>query len=231
MATNYNYNQSDFLNATIVNQSELFARINKSPLADNNILSSVVVTPGILAGEFDVEITFAAALSVGDQSTLDIVVANYQYHPFYDTIVTMSEIYSIGTNAGAFVADTWTTRGLNYIYGYMDFCSLSANQFTLAPGSYTITTKAIAYNVQNHQIRLQNITNTSTPLVGTVAYASNNTSVSEIYNQIFTIYVSSVFEIQHICTRTDLNGLGRAGGFGNEVYVWVTITQNPELLY
>ena len=142
---------------------------------------------------------------------------------------TIWEQESTGTNGGTFTSGAWQTRILNSITNINNTVALSNNQFTLSPGIYTIAATAPAYKVDNHQIRLQNITNSVTTLMGTSAFSPNSggSMTSSYINGQFAVSIPMVFEIQHMCTTTEANdGLGIASGFGNEIYTIVKITNN-----
>lgn len=142
---------------------------------------------------------------------------------------TIWEQESVGTNGGTFTSGIWQTRVLNSMTTINNTVALSNNQFTLNPGIYTIVVTAPGYEVDNHQIRLQNITNGVATLMGTSAYSPNSggSMTSSSINGQFAVSVPTVFEIQHMCATTQANdGLGIASGFGNEIYTIVKITNN-----
>ena len=138
----------------------------------------------------------------------------------------------IGTNGGTFTSGSWITRDLNtLIENAGGDVSLSSNQITLVSGNYKIYITAPAYFVGSHQIRLRNVTDNTTNLIGTnqdtrstnARLATQNRSVINGY---FEITSSKTFEIQHICTETkSLDGLGRATGFGTEIYTSIIIAK------
>ncbi len=140
--------------------------------------------------------------------------------------VFISDQKSTGTNGGTFTAGAWQTRDLTVISAIASTISLGSNQITLQPGTYTIQISAPAYKVGLHQVRLQNITDGSTIAYGSSAIA--NSSGGATYSLIETnILINKVttLAIQHQCTVTEANdGFGIAGGFGDEVYTTVKIT-------
>jgi hypothetical protein len=139
---------------------------------------------------------------------------------------TLWEQQSTGTNGGTFTSGAWQTRTLNSITALSNGVTLSSNQFTLNPGLYVVNIGAPAYKVANHQIRLQNITDGVTTLMGTSGYSpttGGSVTHSYISGQI-AVSKPTVFEVQHMCTTTRTNdGFGIASGFGNEVYTVVKI--------
>lgn len=133
-----------------------------------------------------------------------------------------------GTNGGTFTGGAWQTRTLNTVRtNTISGASLASNQITLPAGTYRVNTRANALRVNLHQSRLQNITDTTTTLVGTTEITEQagaivaNTSV--IWGT-FTIASSKVFELQHRSQLTQLNdGFGQAASLGTEVYAMVEI--------
>ena len=134
-----------------------------------------------------------------------------------------------GTQGGTFTADQWQTRDLNAELRDIDgIVSISSNQFTLAAGSYLIKASAPAKRVNKHQIRLQNITDSTTVEYGTSeqAYGGSSYICTRSFLSVqLTISASKVFEIQHRCSETESNtGLGQDLTFGGvELYTLVEI--------
>ena len=134
-----------------------------------------------------------------------------------------------GTQGGTFTADQWQTRDLNAELRDIDgIVSISSNQFTLAAGSYLIKASAPAKRVNKHQIRLQNITDSTTVEYGTSeqAYGGSSYICTRSFLSVqLTISASKVFEIQHRCNDTEANtGLGQDLTFGGvELYTLVEI--------
>jgi hypothetical protein len=78
--------------------------------------------------------------------------------------------------------------------------SLSSNQITLPSGTYFIHASAPAFMISQSRLRLQNITDSTTTLLG-----ENNTADSSVASSCisfvigrFTIASSKTFELQHI---------------------------------
>lgn len=117
-----------------------------------------------------------------------------------------------GINGGDFNAGAWVTRPLNSESDPGNIVSLSANQFTLGPGTYSIDADATVFLVNYHQTRLRNITAGSTVAVGTRGYAGAATmSDTSHLSAVFTITSTTTFELQHRCSTTrTADGLGRA---------------------
>ena len=131
-----------------------------------------------------------------------------------------------GTSGGTFTAGAYNTRDLNTIDDPSGFVALLSNQFTLQAGTYRISASAPVYEVNEHKIRIRNITDSTDAALGTSEYcgAGDNTSNRSLANAIFTILDTKTFEIQHRCGTTKATvGYGIANALGVEVYTVVEI--------
>jgi hypothetical protein len=132
------------------------------------------------------------------------------------------------TGGGAFTSGSWVTRVLNTkVVDTGSNCTLASNQFTLSAGTYRIRASAPAALVNNHQIRLQNITAGTTLIVGTSEYA-NVAGVGQSRSFVmgrFTIAASQALAIQHQCNTSNAltTGLGAQANFTTEVYCVVEL--------
>lgn len=129
-----------------------------------------------------------------------------------------------GNAGGTFTAAAWQTRTLNTeVVDSNSDCTLASNQFTLVAGTYEIEASAPGAAVNQHQIRLRNITDSTTDATGTSEFSSTAQTRSHLKIRL-TIAGSKAFEIQHYCQTTGVgNGFGVTGGFGTEVYTTVFI--------
>jgi hypothetical protein len=134
---------------------------------------------------------------------------------------------SSGTNGGTFTSGAFRTRDLqttqiNDITG----CSLSSNQITLAAGSYYVSAFTTAHACAANIARLQNITDSTTTILGQSAYCdAAQVGVSAIEGK-FTIAASKTFEVQHRCATTRAGeGFGVANSFGDNIYTIITIAK------
>lgn len=138
---------------------------------------------------------------------------------------------SSGTDGGTATSGSWQTRTLNTEVTDSIGSTLSSNQFTLPAGTYHIRASAPAFSCSQHQIRLQNITDTATTLTGTSectnAGAGDGVSRSEI-DAVFTIAGTKTFELQHrVASTKATNGYGIGTGWGTEVYANILIEALP----
>lgn len=218
MTTSYTYDQDDFTNAANVNLDQFQQAIKAQFPGIQYINMSQDGT------NFTLETVFDEALSVPDKAILDGIVTNYEYIEEYDSICILKDVKSVGTNGGTFTKNAWRTRDLNHLEGIVDFLTLDNNQFTLTEGKYSITARAPAFDVRNHQTRLFNITD-DTEIIGSCSYSwKGSSSMSEI-SAVIEINAPKIFEVQHICSETGTNtGFGLSSGFDTEeIYTRVTI--------
>lgn len=134
------------------------------------------------------------------------------------SVVIISDEKAAGTAGGTFTAGSWQTRVLNTIkVNDGTIASLSSNQVTLPAGTYECIASAPAQAVEEHMIRLQDITAGSTIAYGTsenAALAVNASTRSFLYTK-FTLSEESDLEIQHrgIASKAT-NGFGEDTNFG-----------------
>jgi hypothetical protein len=131
------------------------------------------------------------------------------------------------TAGGTATSGAWQTRTLNTeVLDEGNDCTLAANQITLAAGTYDCRITAPASFCGAHQIRLRNVTDSSTILVGTSEVSSPSESsitatISTLVGR-FTIAASKALEVQHRVTTTRAtDGFGAANSFG-EIEVYAT---------
>jgi hypothetical protein len=118
------------------------------------------------------------------------------------------------TYGGTFTSGAWQTRDLNTKISDPDgIVTLSSNQFTLGAGTYLIHFTAPAYNVDGHQTRLYDVTNTSVVEYGTSEYTHSSYRVgnSSMGAAVVTITANTTYRIEHRAESTwGINGFGNA---------------------
>lgn len=134
-----------------------------------------------------------------------------------------------GTEGGTFTSGAWQIRTLNTTQvNNITGASLSSNQISLPAGTYEVDILAPALRVNQHQARLQNITDGATTILGTSEFSEQSGTISttpSVVRGVFTIAAAKTFEVQHRCSVTQaVNGFGGANSFGSgEVYTTVLI--------
>lgn len=106
--------------------------------------------------------------------------------------------------------------------------SVLDGNFALLAGTYDLEAFLPAYDVDNHQGQLYNVTDASVVQVGSNGHANtagNVKSVSRI-KTVFTIAALKVFQLQHqVQTTKATEGFGRLCNFTTEVYTQLEVIQ------
>jgi hypothetical protein len=146
----------------------------------------------------------------------------------------LRDLKATSTAGGSATSGSWQTRDLNTATGdFTKFGSLSTNQFTLEAGTYHIESYAPCFAVDGSVTRLQNTSDASTVLDGTIARSGSSAAEGVSYSIIkgdFSITSTKTFEIQNrVQTTKATNGYGTpgsdAGSTQNEVYTSVKLTK------
>lgn len=148
-------------------------------------------------------------------------------------IAYVSDQKTSGTNGGTFTSGAWQTRDLTTLTtanspGWVS--NNGTNNFTLTAGTYDIEISAPGYNVNGHQCRLQNTTDSTTSFLGSNEFSgvagSGVTASNSIASGSIVISGTKSFQVQHQCqTSFGGSGFGNANAFGTEIYTQVKITK------
>lgn len=135
---------------------------------------------------------------------------------------------SLGTAGGTFTAGAWRTRTLNtLVQNHIGGASLASNQITLPAGGYYAFASAPAYNVDAHQLRLQNVTDGATLIRGSTPFAGDllllvNEGVTAHLVGWFSLSAPKAIELQHRCALTRAtDGLGLASPWDVGIFAQV----------
>lgn len=133
---------------------------------------------------------------------------------------------SQNTNGGTATSGAWRDRDLNTeLYDPDGLVSLASNLFTLGAGTWVIGWRAPASQVERHQARLYNNSDSSVAGTGDSGFAPGP-EFTVVYSQGLARLVlgaSKAFKIQHRVSATVSNvGFGRAANLATEIYtrVW-----------
>ncbi|MFA5826869.1 MAG: hypothetical protein WC825_12985, partial [Gallionellaceae bacterium] len=183
-----------------------------SALADGDITAGMIVSGNFSLADNQARITSMV------KSQADALYAV----PF----IYIRAEYPANTSEGALTAGAWQTRVLNTkVVDSHSLATLAANQITLPAGTYEFDASAPAYSVNNHMLKLSNITDSIDYLgqIGAAASSVSGISISACCGR-FTISSPKTFELRHRCTTTGANGLGIPCNFGvNEIYAQIKI--------
>jgi len=127
--------------------------------------------------------------------------------------IKISHTVPSGTNGGSTSASTWETVPLTTEdIDTGNNAALAANQITLDAGTYDSDISTPAWHTNKSKLRLQNITDASTELIGSsvTAPATDDTTSPLVIKGRFTIAASKVFEVQQWGSAAVTNT-----GFGN----------------
>lgn len=155
-----------------------------------------------------------------DSSGTDVTIEGTSGYLGY---IMLQDQQTANTAGGTFTSGAWRTRVLNTeVTDTNSDCSLASNQITLTAGTYECRLTAPAYNCDRHKTRLQNVTDSTTVLLGTSDYAPSGVGAEtrSVVSGRFTIAASKALEFQHQCQTTSSSlGLGVATNFAaTEVY-------------
>lgn len=140
--------------------------------------------------------------------------------------VLIQDQKSSGTSGGTSTSGSWQTRVLNTkVYDGSSLCTLSSNQFVLTAGTYRIRASVPAFNVDQNQARLFDVTNSVVLATGTSEYsgtASQPATTRSVVDAVITSTGQSI-ALQQQLNNSVANGLGPPCSFGTEVYSTVFI--------
>lgn len=132
-----------------------------------------------------------------------------------------------GTNGGSFTANTWTPRTVNTIQSdQVGSTTLSSNTFVLPSATYWLNAQSYFYLPNYARMRLQNVTDNVTLLLGLVTWDNNGAGGN--YNPLsglFTVDSSKNLQLQYYVTSTNIQAanLGDASSIGTEIYTTIDL--------
>jgi hypothetical protein len=145
-------------------------------------------------------------------------------------VAYLSEVQASGTQGGASVATTWTTRTLNTLVDNTGIVkSLASNTITLDAGTYAVRASSPQNSTNGHKCRIRNTTDGITLVVGETAYNSTSGSFNSpaTLEGEFTLTSTKTIALQYYSVIAQgTNGLGIASSSGeSEVYGRVILTK------
>jgi len=200
-------------------------------ILDDAAAGNVRTTLGLGTAAVEPVATFLQTANNLSEVTAATARTNLGLSPVATDYISIEDQKAAGTDGGTFTSGAWRTRDLNTeVTDTGNHCTLAANQFTLATGTYRVMASAMAHEVNNHKCRLYNITDAATECVGTSmesGAADDTSNWSHIAGR-FTIAAPKVFELQHQCETTKATtGFGEGHDFG-EVEVFAKVQLERE---
>ena len=133
------------------------------------------------------------------------------------------------TNSGTFTSGAWQTRTLNTtVVNNITSCSLASNAVSLPAGTYYMRATAPAFQVNEHQVKILNSTDSADVALGRSSYNYSTTEAAG-YSEavgVVTITGTKSFTVQHRCAATKAtNGLGTGVTWGNEIFATFEIVR------
>lgn len=144
------------------------------------------------------------------------------------TYVKITDIKSQNTAGGSSTSGSWIDRVLNNIDADLKgIASLGSNHVTLPAGSYRCLIRSPFYNPNSVQLRLQNITDSTTLLIGSnAACNAGNTQVDAWIQGYFTLSASKALAVQYqVANSVATQGLGVLCNFTSEIYTVAEFTK------
>ena len=140
-----------------------------------------------------------------------------------------NETQASGTQGGTFTSGSYVKRTLNTtVVNQITSCTLTSSVISLPAGTYEVFATAPAQQVNSHQAKLRNTTDSADIQFGSSGYTltSGSGNVS-ILQTVFTLSGTKNIELQHRCETTRATvGLGSQTSFSNDVvYSQITITK------
>jgi hypothetical protein len=189
-------------------------------VADTKISDLAAVTDVLATDEY---------VLARSSTTKKITAANLSVGLTSSPYVLVRDEKTTGTDGGSAAATTWNVRTLNTeVFDTNGLCSLSANQVTLTAGTYECRAVAPCYEVNRTRLRLRNVTDSATVLLGVNGYtdASDFTTLMALMFGRFTIAASKALELQHytqVAKATTGLGLQSAATNNTETEVYASI--------
>ena len=138
---------------------------------------------------------------------------------FAKSVAIIADVKGSSVDGGTFTAGAWQTRDLNTeLDDPSNIVTITSNQFTLQAGTYLVEWSAPAYKVDRHSSRLQNITDSTTEVLGSTEYSNDADALitRSMGAKVLTITGAKAFEIQHYGAITRASyGMGLNSNISN----------------
>lgn len=179
------------------------------------------------------------AVDFAGTGTADTAARSDHTHGTASGVALVAHVEPAAVGGGAMTGLAWTTRVLNTeVYDTANIVTLSANQFTLGPGTYLIEGGQVFAGIQGvpntFLARVQNVTDGVTVVKALnarlhMAYGSSASVNCPVPRTLLTLAATKTFELQYFCesSSADPYALGFSGApgwnTGPETYAYVAI--------
>lgn len=196
-------------------------------MADQKISDLTAVTDVLTTDEYVLARSGDTNKIVG-QDLADGLAALMPPAPATVQVAALTYTVSANTHGGASTSGSWLTRPINTLNENDDsLCSaIVSNQFILVAGDYRMLGWAWFVGSGQNRLRLRDVTNSATLVVGDSGYTQSGTPPSAAAPNVagrFTQASGATLELQYRCAvgrATD--GLGTAANMGEvEVYAYL----------
>jgi len=129
-----------------------------------------------------------------------------------------------GVDGGAFATGAWQDRDINATQASNGAdISRAGSTITLADGIYRVSAWGVGYKVDDHRLRLRNISDGATEILGGVVRTKDG-STAMLDGYLVVAGGPKNYQLQAYCSKTNGAGLGKALGDGEaEVYASIRI--------
>jgi microcystin-dependent protein len=211
-------------------------------LKEYNEITGILVVDAGFVNPF---VTSGAIFSFSDvsEATSGYLVINASKSPaltgvplLQPRIATLKDVKASGTSSQTLTGAVWNTRQLTTLDDPSGIgITLASNQFILPAGQYMINARAAhndtfltSSNLTRFKVRLQNITDSSTVIVGMsnpedTASASVGLVANDLLDGVITVTSSKTFELQHYAAQSQSAGAPCGIAGIDEVYAYIQI--------
>ncbi len=205
---------------TLVGQTSVNTLTNKTITGTSNIVRSTQLA----TTTSDVVISSSAVPAIGDcliatSTTTAVWASNNLFAIIRDEKAT-------NTAGGGSTASTWVQRSLNTIsISNGTWVTLGTNTFTLSAGKYYITASAPARQNGNHKIRLFNVTNSTSDIIGGNQSSTTATGNDASLSGFVTPASAITYQLDHYSSSSQATtGFGVATNATGIIEVYTTVT-------
>ena len=143
----------------------------------------------------------------------------------YRPYITCWEQKETTVDAMALTGGEWNERELSNVTNHdsISGVSVGSNRITLPAGTYEFKISSMGFDIDEHRLRLYNVTDDDVEVTGPVANSLNGQNATNpcFVSGRVVLVASKVLAVEHYATTTDAIGGGEAAGDGSvEIYTF-----------